>query len=73
MKQTEFYPCLYTSWISAQTHCGFEGSAVKGGYCQGFTKSHSGSDLNGLRPKGLKEYSDNYLASDYLGPVLKSK
>jgi hypothetical protein len=28
---------------------------------------------NGLRPQGLKEYSDSYLTSDYLGPVLGSK
>jgi hypothetical protein len=36
--------------------------------CQGFTKSHSG-----LGQKGLKEYLDSYLVSDYLGPVLGSK
>jgi hypothetical protein len=29
--------------------------------------------LNGLRPQGLKEYSDSYLTSDYLGPVFGSK
>jgi hypothetical protein len=29
--------------------------------------------LNGLQPQGLKEYSDSYLASDYLGPILGSK
>jgi hypothetical protein len=28
---------------------------------------------NGLRPQGLKEYSDSYSVSDYLGPVLGSK
>jgi hypothetical protein len=28
---------------------------------------------NGLQLQGLKEYSDDYLASDYLGPVMKSK
>jgi hypothetical protein len=28
---------------------------------------------NRLRPQGLKEYSDSYLTSDYLGPVLGSK
>jgi hypothetical protein len=28
---------------------------------------------NRLRPQGLKEYSDNYLASDYLGPIMGSK
>jgi hypothetical protein len=28
---------------------------------------------NGLRLKGLKEYSDSYLTSDYLGPILGSK
>jgi hypothetical protein len=28
---------------------------------------------NGLRPQGLKEYSDSYSAPDYLGPVLGSK
>jgi hypothetical protein len=30
-------------------------------------------DLNGLWLKGLKEYSDNYLISDYLRPILGSK
>jgi hypothetical protein len=29
--------------------------------------------LNGLQPQGLKEYSDSYLVSDYLRPVLGSK
>jgi hypothetical protein len=61
------------SWISAQTNRGFEGSAIKGGYCQGFTKSHSGLGLNRLWLQGLEEYSDSYLVSDYLGPVLGSK
>jgi hypothetical protein len=28
---------------------------------------------NGLWPQGLKEYSDSYSISDYLGPVLESK
>jgi hypothetical protein len=28
---------------------------------------------NGLRPQGLEEYSDDYLASDNLGPVMGSK
>jgi hypothetical protein len=41
--------------------------------CQGFTKSYSRLGLNGLRLQGLKEYSDSYLVSDYLGPVLGSK
>jgi hypothetical protein len=41
--------------------------------CQGFTKSHSSPGPNGLQPKGLKEYLDNYLISDYLGPILGSK
>jgi hypothetical protein len=48
MKQNQVLPCLYMSWISAQTNCGFKGLAIKGGYCQGFTKSHSGSGPNGL-------------------------
>jgi hypothetical protein len=30
-------------------------------------------DPNGLRPQGLKEHSDSYLASDYLRPILGSK
>jgi hypothetical protein len=42
-------------------------------YCQGFTKSHSDLGLNGLQPQGLKEYSDSYLISDYLRPILGSK
>jgi hypothetical protein len=29
--------------------------------------------LNGLRPQGLKEYSDSCSTLDYLGPVLGSK
>jgi hypothetical protein len=41
--------------------------------CQGFIKLHSGPGLNRLQPKGLKEYSDSYLISDYLRPVLGSK
>jgi hypothetical protein len=28
---------------------------------------------NGLWPQGLKKYSDSYLTSDYLGPILGSK
>jgi hypothetical protein len=40
--KAKFYPYLYTSRISARTNRGFEGSAEKGGYCQGFTKLHSG-------------------------------
>jgi hypothetical protein len=39
--KTKFHPYLYTSRISARTNRGFEGSAEKGGYCQGFTKLHS--------------------------------
>jgi hypothetical protein len=72
-EQNRVSPCLYMSRISAWTNRGFEGSAVKGGYCQGFTKLHSSMGLNGLWPQGLKEYSDSYLVSDYLGPVLGSK
>jgi hypothetical protein len=41
--------------------------------CQDFTKSHSSSGLNRLWPQGLKEYSDSYLISDYLRPILGSK
>jgi hypothetical protein len=41
--------------------------------CQGFTKLHSGLGPNGLWPQGLKKYSDSYLISDNLGPVLGSK
>jgi hypothetical protein len=61
------------SQISAWTNRSFEGSAVKGGYCQDFTKSHSGSGSNRLWQQGLKEYSDGYLVSDYLGPIFGSK
>jgi hypothetical protein len=73
IKQNRVPPYLYTSRISARTNHSFKGSAVKGGYCQGFTKLHSGLGLNGLRPQGLKEYSVNYPVSDYLGPILGSK
>jgi hypothetical protein len=72
-EQNQVSPCLYTSRISAQTNHDFEGSAIEGGYCQGFTESHSSSGPNGLRPQGLKEYSVSYLVSDYLGPILGSK
>jgi hypothetical protein len=41
------------SRISARTNCGFEGSAIKGGYCQGFTELHSGLGLNRLQLQGL--------------------
>jgi hypothetical protein len=34
---------------------------------------HSGSDLNRLWPKGLKEYSDSYLILDYLRLIFGSK
>jgi hypothetical protein len=68
-EQNQVLPCLYMSWISAWTKHGFEGSAVKGGYCQGFTKSHSSSNPNGLQPKGIKEYSDSYSILDYLGLI----
>jgi hypothetical protein len=40
--KTKFHPYLYMSWISARTNRSFEGLAEKGGYCQGFTKLHSG-------------------------------
>jgi hypothetical protein len=73
IRQDQVLPCLYMSRISAWTNRGFEGSAVKGGYCQGFTKSHSGSGPNRLQPQELKEYSDSYLISDYLRPILRSK
>jgi hypothetical protein len=36
--------------------------------CQGFTKSHSGSGLNGLQPMGLKEYSDSFSSWTTLDP-----
>jgi hypothetical protein len=39
----------------------------------GFHQVALRSGLNELRPQGLKEYSDNYLTSDYLGPILGSK
>jgi hypothetical protein len=29
--------------------------------------------LDGLRPQGLKEYSDSYSTLDHLGPILGSK
>jgi hypothetical protein len=54
-EQNRVLPCLYMSRISAWTNRGFEGSAIKGGYCQGFTKSHSSTGPNGLWPQGLKE------------------
>jgi hypothetical protein len=72
-EQNRVSPCLYMSQISARTNHSFKGSAVKGGYCQGFTKSHFSMGPNGLQPQGLKEYSDSYLVSDYLGPILGSK
>jgi hypothetical protein len=34
---------------------------------------HSGTGPNRLQLQGLKEYFDNYLISDYLGPILGSK
>jgi hypothetical protein len=42
-------------------------------FCQGFTKLHSGLGPNGLWLQGLKEYSDSYLISNYLRPILGSK
>jgi hypothetical protein len=39
----------------------------------GFHQVALQSGPNGLRPQELKEYSDSYLTSDYLGPVLGSK
>jgi hypothetical protein len=69
-EQNRVSPCLYISRGSAWTNHGFKGSAIKGGYCQGFIKSHSIPGPNRLQPKGLKEYSDSYLISDYLRPVL---
>jgi hypothetical protein len=41
--------------------------------CQGFTKSHSSPDLNGLQLKGLIEYPGSCLILDYLRPNLESK
>jgi hypothetical protein len=39
----------------------------------GFHQVALRSSPDGLRPQELKEYSDSYSASDYLGPVLESK
>jgi hypothetical protein len=39
----------------------------------GFHQAALWLGLNRLRPQGLKEYSDDYLALDYLGPILGSK
>jgi hypothetical protein len=55
--KTKFYPHLYTSWISARTNRGFKGSAKKGGYCQGFTKLHSGQ----VRTDSSSRYLKNIL------------
>jgi hypothetical protein len=62
---------VYIHWYWCKMHTKFKEYIAYP--CQGFTKSHSGLGLNGLQPQGLKEYSDSYLISDYLGPILGSK
>jgi hypothetical protein len=49
------------------------GLSQKRGILSGFHQVALRTSLNGLRLKGLKEYSDSYSASDYLGLVLGSK
>jgi hypothetical protein len=43
------------------------------GHVSGFHQVALRLGPNGLRLQGLKEYSDSYSVSDYLGPVLGSK
>jgi hypothetical protein len=45
----------------------------KRGILSGFHQVALRLGPNGLRPQGLKEYSDDYLASDNLGPIMGSK
>jgi hypothetical protein len=49
------------------------GLSRKRGILSGFHQVALRLGPNGLRPQGLKEYSDSYSVSDYLGPVLGSK
>jgi hypothetical protein len=53
--KTKFHPYFYTSQISARTNRGFEGSAEKGGYCQNFTKLHSGQVRTDSDRRDLKK------------------
>jgi hypothetical protein len=50
-----------------------QGLSRKRGILSGFHQVALWSSLNRLRLQGLKEHSDSYSASDYLGPVLGSK
>jgi hypothetical protein len=73
MRQNQVSPLpLYVS-DQCTDQLWLQGLSLKGGYCQGFAKSHSSLGPNGLQQQGLKEYSDSYLVLDYLGPVLESK
>jgi hypothetical protein len=49
------------------------GLSQKRGILSGFHRVALRLGLNGLRPQGLKEYSDSCSISDYLGLVLGSK
>jgi hypothetical protein len=57
--------CTDQSWL--------QGLSCKRGILSGFHQVTLRLGLNGLQPQGLKEYSDDYLASDYLRPVMGSK
>jgi hypothetical protein len=50
-----------------------QGLSRKRGILSGFHQVSLWLGPDGLRPQGLKEYSDSYSTSDYLGPVLGSK
>jgi hypothetical protein len=49
------------------------GLSQKRGILSGFHQVTLWLGLNGLRLQGLKEYSDDYLALDNLGPIMGSK
>jgi hypothetical protein len=67
-----YLTCLLCVSDHSQINHGFEGSAIKGVYCQGFIQLFSSSDPKRFRPKTLTETPSSFLASDYLGPILGS-
>jgi hypothetical protein len=73
MKQNQVLPLpLYVS-DQCMDQSRLQGLSQKRGILSGFHQVALWLGPNGLWPQGLKEYSDSYLTSDYLRPILGSK
>jgi hypothetical protein len=72
-KQNQVLPLpLYVS-DQCMDQSQLRGLSRKRGILSGFHQVALRLGPNGLRPQGLKEYSDSCSTPDYLGPVLGSK